>query len=241
MGGKMHSGTHRIPRPIATIAWVAATGFAASMMLAGCAGPPATALAADKMPSATHVPSSKPWREVGHVFETRAEAKRIIYVVDAAGGMITKFPLLRSALVKAVLQLRASQSFNIICFHDGPGHLALDSERMIPSTPEGKRTAYAFLDHVRPAGTTDPMPALRTALAQDPDVIYFMMDAEFVGLPPLGGRETDEIAQLNAGRKVTIHTILLSDADGSTRDALVDIARQSGGTFRTLNEEDLPQ
>ena len=83
-----------------------------------------------------------------------------------------------------------------------------------------------------PEGSTDPGPAMRRALATEPDLVYFLTDGEF---------DRSLIAQLdqwNRSRRVRIFTIAYFDRSGA--ELLEDIAREHGGEFKFISENDLP-
>jgi hypothetical protein len=165
--------------------------------------------------------------------------RRIVFVCDASGSMLNKMATLKDELSKAVQGLSFVQSFNIIFFHD-ESFVTLDGNQLVAATAQAKRSAAKFLDDVVPAGTTNPIRGLELAFRQNPQLIYLLTDGDF----PDNKAVLDKIHELNKGNKVRINTIAFvndSDTDKAFRDLLKQVADESGGTFRDVNENQLGQ
>jgi hypothetical protein len=112
-------------------------------------------------------------------------ASRIVYVVDASGGVVTTFRSIRAELLRSIDRLSPTQQFQIIFFRDLP-----DSETSTePASDElltfadgslvraGRPTierAAAWIDTIEPKGRSDPMLGLRRALALEPDLVFLL-------------------------------------------------------------------
>lgn len=83
-----------------------------------------------------------------------------------------------------------------------------------------------------------PLPALRQAFAQRPQVIYFLTDGEFNNFASYD-EVVAEIAKLNAEQKVLVHTILLMSDDIKAEAALRKIAAGNSGVFKQVSDDDL--
>ena len=176
----------------------------------------------------------------GPVFGSGGNARRIVFVCDATGTMIQKFALLKQELAVAVSGLKPVQSYNVIFFHDGQRVGAASDSALLPATADNKRKGFAFMDNFTTSGTTDPMPALRLAFRQGPELVYFLSDGEFNNLRSYQD-VMDEIDRLNPGRKVKVNTILFDTYDKEAEAAMQKIAADHGGTYRYVREAELGQ
>lgn len=176
----------------------------------------------------------------GPMFGRGGNARRIVFVCDATGTMIQKFALLKQELAAAVNGLKPVQSYNVIFFHDGQRVGAASEAALLPATPDNKRRGFAFMDDFTTSGTTDPMPALRLAFRQGPELVYFLSDGEFNNLRSYQ-EVIDEIARLNPGRQVKVNTILFDTYDKDAEAAMQKIAAEHGGSYRYVREAELAQ
>jgi hypothetical protein len=175
----------------------------------------------------------------GPVFGNGGNAKQIVFVCDASGSMLNKMASLKDQLQKAVGGLKPIQSFNIIFFQD-ERCVALDKNQLISADATSKRNAYKFLDDVTTSGTTDPIPGLTLAFGQHPQLVYLLTDGDF----PDNKAVKDKIKELNHDHKVKINTIAFvnnQDTDTDFLTLLSDIAKESGGTFKHVAENELNQ
>jgi hypothetical protein len=158
-------------------------------------------------------------------------ARRIVYVVDRSGSMLDTFIHVQQELKRSINELRRSQKFHVIFFNTGEP-LENPPKRLVSAIRAQKDRFFAFLNNVFPEGSTHPERAMRRALAVDPDLIYFLTDGEFH--PGLLG----ELDKWNADRRVRIYTIAFFDRAGA--ELLERIAREHGGEFRFVSENDVP-
>jgi len=172
-------------------------------------------------------------------------AKRIAYVCDASGSMINMFDSLRVELRKSIENLRPIQSFNVIFFQD-QGFKAADPNTLIMGNPENKRKVYDFLDKMFVRGETNPIPALETVAKMQPELIYLLTDGDFSGP---GNQAVIDFCQKRFGEtKTKINTIAFvsKDSKDNPQDleyvkALQQIAKNSGGQFKHVTDDDMGQ
>ena len=169
--------------------------------------------------------------------------KRVAYVCDATGTMLgLKFELLKQQLVKSIDALKPVQSFNVIFFRGGStdGEWAMPLRNaLLPATPANKAAATKFLSGTSVLGNgTNPLPALRQAFAQRPQVVYFLTDGEFNNFASYDD-VVAEVAKMNAGGAVQVNTILLMSDDAQAEAALRKIATAHRGTFKKVSDADL--
>lgn len=164
-------------------------------------------------------------------------ARRVVYIVDASGTMMTVFPSVKSQLRNALDILKPIQEFNIIIFRDENIH-AFHGSRLQPATPAIKSQAFNWIDEAHAAGGTNPMPAMRMAFQMKPELIYVLSDG-FDAVDDLDA-VAREFRQLNADGAVKVNTILIgAKSDPRLVSVMRQIATDSGGTFKTVEASEI--
>lgn len=159
-------------------------------------------------------------------------ARKIIYVVDRSASMIATFDYVRAELRRSISALRRSQKFHVIFFNTGRP-LENPPQRLVSAIEAHKKNFFEFLAGVEATRGTEPGPAMRRALALDPDLVYLLSDGD--GFPARLLRDLDE---WNRSRQVRIYSIAYLDQVGSA--LLEQIAREHHGEFKFVSEDDLP-
>ena len=176
----------------------------------------------------------------GPLFGDGGNAGQIIFVCDATTSMLGKMAAFKNELQKAVEGLEPVQSFNIVFFQD-QRCAALDNSSMVPATPDNKGKAYYFLDDVTTTKVTDPMPGLTLAFGQHPQLVYLLTDGDF----PDNKAVEAKINELNRDHKTKVNTIAYHSGNGDPDDEFVavlqQIAKENGGSYRRVSENDLTQ
>ena len=163
----------------------------------------------------------------------RAAATKVVFLCDSSGSMTTKFDALRAELRKAVDGLKPVQEFDVIFFAED-GHFALDKQ-LLYALPENKRKAHAFLDTVATRGSSDPLSGIRAAFDTQPQLIFMLTDGDF----PNNDAVLAEVRKLAAKRRVMVNTIAFMERGETYERLLTDIAKETGGVFRFVGEENL--
>ena len=158
-------------------------------------------------------------------------ARRIVYVVDRSGSMLTTFADVRVELKRSVSALRRSQKFHVIFFNAGQP-LQMPPGRPVSAITARKQDLFNYLKNVEPQGSTKPAPAMWAAFRAEPDVIYFLTDGDF------DRSLLSKLDRWNRDRQVKIFTIAYFDQTGAA--LLEEIAREHRGEFRFVTEHDLP-
>lgn len=171
------------------------------------------------------------------IFHIGGGARKIVYVCDASGSMIQKLQPLKVELTKAVMGLRPIQGFNLIFFRAEsiPQSFSRD---LAAAKPEVKAKAFRFLDDVTASGETNPLPGIKQAFQQKPEIIFLLTDGDF----PDNDAVLDEIRQLNKEHKVRINTIAFvgqADTDVKFKELLQTIAKENGGSYKFVTPDDL--
>ncbi|HVT90214.1 MAG TPA: hypothetical protein VHD56_15285 [Tepidisphaeraceae bacterium] len=164
-------------------------------------------------------------------------AHRVIYICDASGSMLGVIPRVRQELQKAISVLRPIQSFNVIIFAD-EDVTALSRNALTMATPENKRKALDLSEKMYAAGATDPLPAIRMAFEQKPELIYILTDGfdQVVSFDSV----INEIRKLNADKKVKVNTILVRSSGYPELEKVVRIiASENGGVCKIIDRQDM--
>jgi hypothetical protein len=161
-------------------------------------------------------------------------AKKIVFVLDATGSMMSAFDALRVQLRTAVTNLRMPQSFDIVFINEhNPPPLG---PQLLLVTPENKRKAQEYVDTMAPRGGTNPLPALETAFKLQPELIYFLIDpSDF----PDKKAVLDLVNAKAAGGKIKMNIIAFEGKDPENEKFLSDLAKSTGGVYRYVSEKDL--
>ncbi len=170
-------------------------------------------------------------------------ARRVIYICDATGTMLgLKYKLLQKELYKALDILKPIQGFNIIFFKGGDS----DSDwanpyarELVVANPANKQKGRQFIESFQVVGAgTNPLPALRLAFAQKPQLVYFLTDGQFDNVVRYQ-QVLAEVRSLNADKSVKLNTIAFMSEDAQAEKTLADLATENGGRFVKVTERDL--
>jgi hypothetical protein len=172
---------------------------------------------------------------------TGGNADEVVYLCDASGSMVGVFGQLKTELKRSIGELRVdgdvNQRFNVIFFADG------DARTLFPAGPQlatvdAKRRAADFIDNQVSVGGTDPMPAIKLALAERPQVLYVLTD----GFDQIADMDAvvDAFRRGDADGHTHVNCIFLqSDEDPKLVAALQRIAEIGHGTFKAILKRDM--
>ena len=160
-------------------------------------------------------------------------ANRIVFICDATGSMMSQFDNLRIELRKAVEGLTPHQAMNVVFFQENaPPPI---SKLLLPATPQNKQRIYDFVDKYTPKGPTDPIPAIKLALAMNPDLIFFLCDPSDFPDPKAVG----DLFKGNLGKACKVNTISFLDENHAGEELLKHISADSGGKFKYVSQEEM--
>ena len=170
-------------------------------------------------------------------FGIRDNASTFVYVLDRSGSMAG--PPLRAAkaeLMASIEGLDATQRFQVIFYNDKtPLLLYLRStgeDELYWATSINKTLARQAIAATVSSGGTRHMPALRKALSMNPEVIFYLTDADE---PRLESKDLDTIKRLNQGR-TRIHCVKFGRGKELRRENFLrQLARENGGTYSYRN------
>lgn len=154
-------------------------------------------------------------------------AMKVVYICDASGSMMSIFWRVREELKKSLDVLIPIQAFNVIFFSDVDVN-SLSKQSLVMATPDNKLKAIDLATKTSAAGSTDPLPAIRLAFEQKPELIYVLTDGfdQVVSFDAV----IAEFRRLNSNKKVKVNTILIQSSINSELERVLQtIARENGG------------
>src|SRR5690606_13143586 len=166
-----------------------------------------------------------------------SNAQRIVYVIDASGGMIPYLPFIINELRKSLDRLTSEQSFAIV-FYQGDDAILVPTggQGLTDALPEAKDRALRWIDeNIRPRQVSNPIPAFEAAMRLNPDVVFVLS----ANITARGRYEVDQAELLNRldelnpanpldrRRKSQINCIQFLDPD--PLDTMRLIAEEHGG------------
>lgn len=186
-------------------------------------------------------------------YGTGGNAKRIAYVVDASGSLMDSLPFVILELKRSIAELSEQQSFTIIFYQVG-----LDGKSKVVEVPprglkradaETKQRVIEWIDtsagNVIPAGKTNPVAAVKQALAYRPQLLFLLSD----NITGSGQYELDQKTLLSeikrANRDNTkINTIQFLYPDqlaqvAGMKGTLETIAADTGGIYKFVDAHEL--
>lgn len=167
-------------------------------------------------------------------FGAFVSGNKFVYVIDRSGSMSerNKMESAKRELLDSVAQLAPEAQFQVIFYNLRVDVLSISAgaKRLVYATDANKAVVRRKLGEIIPEGGTEHLPALKAALGLNPDVIFFLTDAD-----DLREREVKDATDLNKGR-AQIHTIEFGTGAESERpNTLRKLAEQNRGTYRYVD------
>jgi len=166
-------------------------------------------------------------------FGLRERGGSFAYVIDCSGSMIFRGSLdvAKRELLASLGRLAPDARFAIVfynldaqVFTDPSGH-----QGMMAATPSNKARVRTLLSGVHADGGTDHMLALRAAFKLQPEVIFFLTDAQLMTRQDVA----ELVAEAGKTRIQAVEFGELTDRGGSPQ--LKTLARLTGGTYRYID------
>ena len=174
---------------------------------------------------------------------TGGSANDIIFLCDASGSMVSVFGALKQELKKSISQMavdeNGAQRFNCIFFQDADAHVLFPGGMQL-ATPENKQKASDFIDNQYSVGGTQPLPAIKIALEERPQLLYVLTD----GFDQIADMSvvTDAFKRGEAAANGSIHInciFLQSDEDPKLVQALQEICKIGHGEMNIKLKKDM--
>jgi len=173
------------------------------------------------------------------LFGVEGTGSKFVYVFDRSISM--EGPPLRAAktqLVKSLASLDSVHQFQIIFFNHEPltWDITAGQRRVAFATDRNKRLAKKFVRGVSASGGTYCRAALQLALRMQPDVIFFLTDAD----DPMP--KADVASAIGSAVRHTTAINTIEFGDGPTRgydNFLLKLARDTGGRYAYVDTTQL--
>ena len=165
-------------------------------------------------------------------FQVEARGQRLVYVVDSSSSMGKKGALARACqeLQQSIRRLPPTARFQVIVYNDTAHFLLRHTSGWLEPTPANIQQVVEALGRQLPEGRTDHEPALRKAFLLDPDVVFFLTDAD-----DLEGKHLRLASGLNR-RGAVVHTIELNIQNRQRPGMpLQQLARDNRGVYRAVD------
>lgn len=167
-----------------------------------------------------------------YLFGIQGVGNKFLYVFDRSASMegYQGRPLMaaKAELAKSLEHLEATHQFQIIFYNDRQNVFnphAPQSPRMLFADEKHKELARRYVRSVTADGGTRHLEALRIALGLNPDVVFFLTDADE---PQLTSSELADVARWAGGAVIHAIEFGAGPARGG-ENFLMRMARQSGG------------
>ncbi|MBT4013003.1 MAG: VWA domain-containing protein [Planctomycetaceae bacterium] len=170
------------------------------------------------------------------VFGTKGTGSRFIYVFDRSGSMSgyggRPMEAAKQQLLLSVQDLQENHQFQVIFYNEQPvalNPLSPASPKLLYGTLENREYAMHFVQQIQPDGRTNHIAALDLALNMNPDVIFFLTDADE---PQLTTSELNRISRKNTSVRASINTIQFGVGRRTgQQNFLRQLARENGGQY----------
>ena len=169
-----------------------------------------------------------------NVFGTQGVGNKFVYVFDRSLSMgdSGRSPLgvAKAEMIRSLDSLGKMHQFQIIFYNEKPSRWNPSGVpgKLAFATEQNKERARRFIGSITAAGRTEHEEALKLAIAMQPDVIFFLTDANE---PQLNGRQLYEIRRRAAGIQINAIEFGVGPKQ-SGNNFLVKLADQNGGQYK---------
>lgn len=177
------------------------------------------------------------------VFGVSGTGYKFVYVFDRSGSMDGHggAPLMaaKTELIHSLRELGKMHQFQIIFYNEEPRIFTLSGNdgRLTFATEQNRRLAERFVNGITADGATQHEDALAMALRMNPDVIFFLTDADE---PALSARQLARLRRMSNG--TVINAIEFGYGPrAESENFLVWLARQNGGQHVYVDISELPR
>ena len=167
------------------------------------------------------------------LFGVPGEGSKFVYVFDRSGSMggsgRNALTIAKAELIASLNSLDQVHQFQIIFYNQQPVIFNPSGQagRLAFATEQNKERARRFIGSITSDGATRHEEALKMAISLQPDVIFFLTDADE---PRLSARELEQVRRWAGG--ITINTVEfgLGPKSGG-ENFLMRLARENGGRY----------
>jgi hypothetical protein len=175
------------------------------------------------------------------VFGVEGTGNKFVYLFDRSASMEgAPLAAAKRQLIESLETIDELQQFHVIFFNQRLMSFDLTggSRRIAFGTDRNKELAGRFIKTVAADGGTARFPALKHALALQPNVIFFLTDAD----DPMTSKEVAEIIRINERIQAQICVIEFGVGGKPPKNNfLTQLARESNGQYGYVNLATLPK
>lgn len=168
------------------------------------------------------------------VFGAEGRGNKFVYVFDRSGSMDGR-PLAaaKQQLIKSLHDLDKLHQFAVIFYNENPQVFSPrgNGPQLVFADEQGKNLAERFVRGIIASGSTQHVDALSLALKMNPDVVFFLTDAD---QPQLFPADLDRIRKLNKGCSIHAIEFGYGPYDGR-RNFLVRLADENDGVHKYVD------
>ena len=179
------------------------------------------------------------------IFNPNANARRVVFVIDASGSLIDTLPYVITELQRMIRELDPEQEFAILLYNDtGVHEAAPPGMKKADERVKARRSAWLNEGPVIPSGQANPTEAIRLGLSYKPQAIFLLSD-DITGSGRHGIDQRRLLAAIEAANtaNTVIHTIQYIYPDPLERYGLKPtlqfIAERTGGDYKFVDAREL--
>jgi len=169
------------------------------------------------------------------LFPVPGTARSVVFVIDRSGSMgeAGRLALARRELAASLRRLPATTRFQVVVYNRHADVLRIAGRTdLVPVTEAHIQEALQRFDLLAAEGSTNHREALRQALRLQPEVVFFLTDAD-----DMAPADVALLTQLNR-RQSAIHVVELTLAHRDRDDMPMHVlARDNGGSYRAVDTD----
>jgi hypothetical protein len=174
------------------------------------------------------------------MFGITAEGYKFVYLIDRSASMgdsgSAALSAAKAELLASLRDLARNHRFGLIFYNETVRSFNPTGGRAIYATDQNKDEAAQFVASITPLDGTRHDNALKAALRQAPDVIFWLSDAD---KPKIEPAQIERIDRMAAG--VTIHAFQFGSGPApAAENFMAQIARATGGQYKYIDVTKLP-
>jgi hypothetical protein len=167
-----------------------------------------------------------------HFGDIALDGSSVIYLIDRADGTKPIFGDLKELTLKSIASLGPDRQFQILFWSNGE-ESAYPGPDMVKATSANVTAARRALDAVYAFGQTNIQPSLQRAVEQKPAAIVIATANGW----DLNDSFVTMVTQLAGDSHIQLHCLTIGA--GQSSKPLETVAKQSGGQFREVTEDQL--
>jgi len=168
-----------------------------------------------------------------NVFGTQGVGYKFVYVFDRSRSMEgsgrSPLEVAKAEMIASLDTLEDTHQFQIVFYNETPKAFNPSGQqgKLAFATEQNKERARRFIGSITAYGRTEHVAALKLAIRMQPDVIFFLTDANE---PRLSGRDLYRIQRDAAGIQINAIEFGIGPKQGGD-NFLEKLARQNGGQY----------